>query len=72
MIFKTGSKLSETELTASVLKKKKKKKDPKRTRDQKNAFYLDETGQNVQIFSQSRALFLPPASPIPLTQDKLN
>ena len=36
-------------------------------------FWLDETGQNVQIaYGQSRALFLPPASHIQPTQDKLN
>ena len=28
-------------------------KDPKHTRDQKNAFKLDETGQHVQIFRGS-------------------
>ena len=26
---------------------------PKHTRDSKNAFYVDETGQNVQIFEES-------------------
>ena len=41
------TKKSETELTASVLKK-----DLKHTRVQKNAFYLEETGQNVQIFEE--------------------
>ena len=29
------------------------KMDPKHTRDEKNAFSSDETGQNVQIFEES-------------------
>ena len=61
---------SKTELTASVLKKKKKIQTPQEI---KRTLYSDETGQNMLIFEE--VLFfsiVPPASYTQVTQDKLN